>query len=244
MNTIFEPAASAVAVVGFSVLVAAVSGFAVASVATAARGSGRDEADAARLRLRAGLAMAAWLALTGAAAASGLLSEFHRTPPPLMPLVATSLVLSTTLALSRFGRLLAEGLPLAVLVGFQAFRLPLELILHRLGVDGVLPVQMTFDGMNYDIVTAVLAVPVAVWAAFGRPPRAVVLAWNAIGLALLLTIVTVAILSTPGPLRAFVNEPANTIVATLPFVWLPTVLVQMAWIGHLLVLRRWRAGAI
>ena len=74
-------------------------------------------------------------------------------------------------------------------------------------------------------------------------PRALVLAWNALGLALLATIVAVAFLSTPSPLRVFANEPANTIVAAFPYVWLPAFLVQGALFGHLLVFR-WavRAG--
>lgn len=218
----------------------AVTGFAVAATAGAARAGGEDPEATTKLRTRTAIALGAWLALTGGAAASGVLARFDVLPPPLMVLVATSAVLSTTVALSRIGRLLAEGLPLAALVGFQAFRLPLELVLHRLSLDGVLPVQMTFDGMNYDIATGVLAVPLALWLSRGGAPRVVVLLWNLLGLALLLTIITIAILSAPGPLRAFVNEPANTIVTTLPFVWLPTVLVQAAWIGHLLVFRRLR----
>lgn len=225
---------------GFTALVLAVTGFAVVATAGAARAGGEDPEATAKLRTRTAIALGAWLALTGGAAASGVLARFDALPPPLMVLVATSAVLSTTVALSRIGRLLAEGLPLAALVGFQAFRLPLELVLHRLSLDGVLPAQMTFDGMNYDIATGVLAVPLALWLSRGGAPRVVVLLWNLLGLALLLTIVTIAILSAPGPLRAFVNEPANTIVTTLPFVWLPTVLVQSAWIGHLLVFRRLR----
>lgn len=242
MNLLTAPAPSMVAVAGFTALVVAVAGLAVLGVASAARACGRDEADASSLRLRGAAGLATWLALTGGLAASGALSDFSRVPPPVMPLIALSVVSSTALALSRFGRVLAEGLPMAALVGFQAFRIPLELLLLRLCLDGVLPVQMTFEGMNWDIATGVLAVPLAMWAAWGRPPRALVAAWNVLGLLLLLTIVTIAALSTPGPLRAFVNEPANTIIATFPFVWLPTVLVQAAWIGHLLVFRRLRLG--
>ncbi|HKQ78896.1 MAG TPA: hypothetical protein VJ810_34675 [Blastocatellia bacterium] len=60
------------------------------------------------------------------------------------------------------------------------------------------------------------------------------------GLALLINIVTIAILSAPTPLRKFFNEPANTFVTYFPFVWLPAFLVQAAWFGHLLVFRRLR----
>ncbi|MGH6629559.1 MAG: hypothetical protein ACREB3_07485, partial [Burkholderiales bacterium] len=57
--------------------------------------------------------------------------------------------------------------------------------------------------------------PQLVWA---KPPRWAVWAFNLIGLALLINIVTIAILSAPTPLRQFWNEPANTFVAYAPYV--------------------------
>ncbi len=59
---------------------------------------------------------------------------------------------------------------------------------------------------------------------------------------LLFTIVSVAILSAPTPMRVFDNEPANTFVVTAPYVWLPAFLVQAALFGHLLVLRKLHAS--
>ncbi len=239
MNLMTGPAPSLAATSGMVALVAAVATGGVAAIAAASRAAGEDPSVTSRRRRRAALAISGWLVLTGGLAASGRLA-FGLVPPPVMILVAIAAAASTTTALTSTGRLLAASLPIPVLVGFQAFRLPLELVLHQLGLDGVLPVQMTYDGMNFDIVTGVTAIVVAAWAAFGRVPRIVLRLWNVLGLVLLLAIVTIAILSVPGPTRVFENEPANTIVATLPFVWLPTVLVQAAWIGHLLVFRRLR----
>ena len=59
-----------------------------------------------------------------------------------------------------------------------------------------------------------------------------------LGLALLIAIVTIAILSSPVPFRTFDAGPANTYVTGFPGVWLPAVLVQAALLGHLLVFRR------
>jgi hypothetical protein len=59
-------------------------------------------------------------------------------------------------------------------------------------------------------------------------------------------IVVLALLSAPLPFRLFTNEPANTIIATLPYIWLPAFLVPAALFGHLLVfryLRRSHEGA-
>ena len=58
-----------------------------------------------------------------------------------------------------------------------------------------------------------------------------------LGLGLLLTIVSIAVMSIPGPLRLF-DGPPNVWIATVPFVWLPTMMVMAALLGHLLLRRR------
>ena len=64
------------------------------------------------------------------------------------------------------------------------------------------------------------------------------IAYNFIGLVLLFNIVTVAILSIPGPFRYFMNEPANTIVTYFPIVFLPAFLVPLAYTLHFFPLRQ------
>jgi hypothetical protein len=53
----------------------------------------------------------------------------------------------------------------------------------------------------------------------------------------LVTIVTIAVLSTPVPFRAFINDPPNLLPSTFPYIWLPTFLVQAALFGHLMIFR-------
>ncbi|HEY2773484.1 MAG TPA: hypothetical protein VGK20_05475 [Candidatus Binatia bacterium] len=237
------PEPSLPAVAGLVAVVIAVVAAMIALVGVAAGRDGHDTLESGRpsgLQRRFTVAILAWLAATGALAASGVLSHFEVRPPPMMPLALISFALTTVLGLSRFGAMLARGIPLAALIGLQAFRAPLELILYQLSLDGVLPVQMTFDGMNKDIATGIVAALLGIWACFAEPPRILVRLWNLMGVVLLAIIVTIAITSMPGPLRVFPNDPPNTIVATFPFVWIPTVLVQAAWLGHLLVFRRLR----
>ncbi|MDX2030026.1 MAG: hypothetical protein SF339_05115 [Blastocatellia bacterium] len=188
--------------------------------------------------MAAGLApLVIWLGAAALAAGSGILKEFDRLPPPLLLLAGSYAGATVGLAFSSVGTRLIEAEEIRWLIGFQAFRVPLELLLHRLCGEGVVPVQMTYAGRNFDIVAGLLAIALFLWATFGRLPRWAILAFNLIGLALLVNIVTIAILSTPTPLRQFWNEPANTFITDLPFVWLPTFLVQAALFGHVLVFR-------
>lgn len=96
--------------------------------------------------------------------------------------------------------------------------------MHQAASEGTMPPQMTFTGANFDIVTGATALIVALLAARGWAPRWLVLGWNALGSALLLTILAIAIASLPA-FAAFGREPErlNTWVAYFPFVWFPPV---------------------
>jgi len=200
-----------------------------------------DAAAAARRARRAALATAVWMAATFAAAASGRLS-FTTVPPTMMVAIALSLALALRVGLSGMGGRLAAGVPLALLVGVQGFRLPLELLMHRAYGEGLMPVQMSYSGRNFDIVTGITAIVLAaaLWMAPQRVSPRLVLAWNVMGSALLLNVLTIALLSAPTPLRVFTNEPANVWIARAPFVWLPAVFVLAALAGHLVIFRRLR----
>jgi len=184
----------------------------------------------------------AWIVLTGAMAALGLLS-FEGTPPTMMLALGTGFALTLTLAFSDLGRRIALAVPLIALVGFQAFRLPLELLMHRAYTDGIMPVQMSYSGLNFDIITGITALVLGIAMSTGRVPAGWVRAWNALGFLLLLTIIGIAMLSAPLPFRVFMNDPANVWITQFPFIWLPAVLVQAALLGHILVIRRLRSGS-
>ncbi len=182
------------------------------------------------------LVLFVWLGLPALLAAKGLLSEFDAVPPMLMRVIAPIAILVTVFAFSRFGRIAAYELPVTLLVGFQAFRVPVEVVLHALYQHELVPQAMTFAGYNFDIVTGITAALLWLMLRTREVPRWLVLAWNTLGLALLVTIVTIAILSFPKPFGWF--TPENRIVAYFPWVWLPTFLVPLALFGHLLVFRR------
>jgi hypothetical protein len=184
-----------------------------------------------------------WLAVPAVLASRGVLDRYSPLPAPGFVLLGLITLGTIALAFSPFGSRFATGIPLAGLVGYQVFRVPLEWVLHRLYSEGVIPVQMTYAGQNFDVATGLLAAALGLWLWAGRRTVWLVVAWNIIGLVLLVNIVTIAILSTPVPFRYFTNDPANLLPSTFPYVWLPTFLVQAALFGHLLVFRAIRRSA-
>lgn len=227
---------------GFVVLPLLVAAGFVLACDWAGRRLGHDVTVRRRRAVRLGVAVVAWLSITALVAATGILRRFDATPPPFLILLIAIVVIGIAVPSSPLGTRLVRGLPLWALVGFQVFRLPLELVMHRAYVEGAMPIQMSYSGWNYDIVTGITAGVLGLWLLRGRVPRGVVAAWNILGFVLLVNIVTVAVVSTP-LFRWFGDEHVNTFVTAPPFVWLPTVLVMAALMGHILVWRKLRDGS-
>ena len=229
------PPASPVLRTFFIVLTLLVAMGAPAAVFWSGVRSGLDRSRLRRQTAMAAILAAAWLALTGGAAAAGWL----RFRPPTMILVfIATFVIAIAFALSPIGRRVAMQLPLAALVGFQAFRAVLEVMLHRAYIEGLMPIQMSYAGRNFDIISGLTAAAVALWLAAGGRSARIVLAWNILGTLLLANILGIALLSAPTPLRVFMNEPSNVWITQAPWVWLPAVMVLAAIAGHALVYRR------
>ena len=220
----------------FVVLPVVLIGVLAWGTAVAWRRSGAPISAAARAAAVSVAGASAWMAGTGMVAASGVLRDWERTPPPIGMLVAAITALAFGMAYSPFGSRIASTMPLWVLVLVQAFRLPLEVAMHAMYVRGVMPVQMSYTGLNFDIVTGATAIPVALLAATGRAGPRLIAAWNIVGLGLLVNVVTVAILATPR-FRYFGDDHLNIWVTYPPFVWLPAVMVLAALAGHLLIFR-------
>jgi hypothetical protein len=179
--------------------------------------------------------VAGWLGLTAALAAAGVFERFTP-PPPLM--IAVAVAAAAVVSAARSADPLDR--PVRWLVALQAFRLPLELVMHHAATHGIMPVQMSFSGWNFDILTGLGALALTLWPA---PPRWALRAWNVAGACLLAAIVVIAILSTPTFARfGDAPEVLNTWVAQPPYIWLPTVLVPAALLGHLWIARALRAS--
>ena len=223
--------------VGFAALSGVVALGFVAQVGWASALAGETR-DRRWQRLRnAGGGVILWMSLTAGLAVAGLL-RFGPPVPTALLLFAVSFAGSVWLSRSALGSLLANQLPVAWLVGHQAFRIVVELLLHQAHAEGVIGVQMTYLDRNFDVVSGVGGLLLGLVLLGRQLPHWLLLTWNWLGLALLVNIVTIAILSAPTPFRVFVEGPPNVFVTQVPFVWLPVVLVQAALVGHLLLFRR------
>lgn len=178
--------------------------------------------------------MVAWLGITALASVSDFIRG-DSLPPPVLIVVAVSMLVPALAAFCGVGRRLVRRVSIRWLIGFQAFRLPLELVLHSWYEQGTLPVQMTYEGHNFDIVSGIAALLVLLIWRKGQVPRSVVLGFNVLGSVLLVTVAAIAMMSTPTPLRVYVDDPAVLLAFHFPYSWIVPFCVGAALFGHLTV---------
>jgi hypothetical protein len=194
-------------------------------------------APARRSAFRACGATLGVLALSATLAESGALARPPRGLGAMAYIVACNGG-ALLLAFSNLGQRMAQSLPLYALVGFHVFRLPLELVLHQWYMEGVMPVQMTYEGQNLDIATGMLALALAPLMYLGKLSRRAAWAFNLIGSALLVNVASIAVRSSPVPLRTYLNEPPVLLAFHAPFTWIVPVCVAGALFGHAITFRR------
>ncbi len=183
----------------------------------------------------AGLLIVGWLVVTAYLSTHGYLSDFRVLPPTVARLTGLTFIVTLVLALSPVGRRFVAAVPWRWVVGYQSFRVIVEVMLWRLSLAGLVPLAMTFFGRNFDFLTGVTALWFSIL--MSRPNLLLLRLWALIGLALLINVVIIANLSFPTPYEIF--APPFGMVASSPLIWLPTFLVPAALFGHVALLR-WR----
>ncbi len=163
-------------------------------------------------------------------------------PPGAAKVAVTAALLTIVMATLRPGRWLGDNAALAWLLGAQAFRIPVEIMLHRWYLEGAIPERMTFLGWNYDILSGALGLVLGIGVArnWFKRPKTIARLYNILGILLLATIVVTAALSIPGPLNNFPQEPLNRIVRNAPYSLLPLCLVMTALFLHIVTFRALR----
>lgn len=132
-----------------------------------------------------------------------------------------------------------NGFNVKALTLLHVVRVPVELTLYWLFLYKVIPVIMTFEGRNFDILCG-LSAPVVYYFGYIRNvlSKNLLLFWNVICLFLLVNIVVIAVLSAPFSFQKFGFNYPNIALFYFPFVWLPCCIVPAALFAHLVVIRQ------
>ena len=178
-----------------------------------------------------------WFTVVAALAASGTFASIPAGAPAL-GLAVTLPVVIGVLGATRWSvlRALALEMPLPVLVAIHAGRILGVFFLLLLAADRLPPTFALIAGWG-DIAVAVAALPLA-WAIRQDVTgwRPVTYLWNSLGLADLITAVTLGVGSAPdSPVRFIFETPGSGIVASLPWALIPGALVPLYILTHLAI---------
>lgn len=174
-----------------------------------------------------------WMVFVSLWSLSGKMTDFSLFPFNLMPVFLPPMLVLVFFLFRKESSEILIHIPMQNIVRLQVFRFFVEILLWILFVAAVAPVQMTFEGRNFDVISGVTA-PLIAWLIVRKKiSNTLIVLWNILCLGLLINIVSVAIVSMPTPLRVFMNEPANTIVGDFPVALLPGFLVPLAYMLNL-----------
>jgi len=139
-----------------------------------------------------------WFCITGFLTVQGFFSQWDQLPPRVFLAVVIPVISILLIARRKGFAELINQIPQEWVVYLQSFRIFIEIILWMLFVENIIPIQMTFEGMNFDVVTGITALLVGYYGfQKGKLSKGVLIGWNVLGLVLVTTIVVIAALSTP-----------------------------------------------
>lgn len=181
----------------------------------------------------------AWLVLQGLISLTGFYRDFTTLPPKFLLAIGPPLLLIVALNITSAGKKFIDSLDSAWLTYLHAIRIPVEVVLVMLYLEGMIPEVMTFEGRNFDILAG-LSAPFISWFGYVRKSlsRMALLIWNLICLALLFNIVISAVLSAPFPFQQFGEGQPNIAVFYYPFIWLPAYIVPIVLFSHISLIRK------
>ncbi len=187
---------------------------------------------------KAGLFGRIWILLIAVLGLTDFFQDFSSLPPRVLLAVVPMILALIWLARTKLIPKLFPSLSILSVYFLQVFRVAVEIGLLNLWKAHLVPQSMTFEGRNFDILIGATTPIVGLlvykqkllsekWAFY----------WNILGILVLTNVVVTGLLSTPTPLRLFFEDYPNIAIGIFPFVWLPTVLVPLAYGLHILAIR-------
>jgi hypothetical protein len=190
------------------------------------------------------LIIIAWLILTGILSASGFYLEVEKQPIRFF-LAAPAIVLTIIiLFIIPSTRKFLKGLSLEVFTYLSAIRIPVEITLWWLYLYNQIPVEMTFEGRNFDILAGITA-PIIAYFVFTKKKWSTNIAytWNIVSLLLLVNIIAHAFLSLPTPFQQLAFENPNWGILYFPYLWLASFVAPVVLFTHLVSIYQLRKGS-
>ena len=185
------------------------------------------------------LILSAWLLLQTFPAINGFYTVTAGVPPRFSLLLGPPLIFIAVLFLTKKGKGYIDGLDIKWLTLLHSIRIIVEVILFWVFTYKTIPVVMTFEGRNFDILSGITAPVLYYFVCIKKQvDKKILLAWNFLCLGLLINIVVIAIISAPFAFQQLGFDQPNIAVLYFPFTWLPCCIVPLVLFSHLAAIRQ------
>ncbi len=180
-----------------------------------------------------------WVLIQSALAIAGFYSDPHASTMRVPLLILPPLLFLISRLATKNGRVFLDSLDLPILTIFHIIRIPVEFVLFWLFLNNAIPEAMTFHGRNFDILSGISA-PIIYYFGFVKKKlsKPIIIGWNLVCLALLLNVVSAALLSLPTRFEQFGFEQANVAIGYFPFVLLPALLVPLVLLATIAAIKQ------
>lgn len=165
--------------------------------------------------------IAVWLIYLSILSYTEVLTDFSL--PPRVPLLVITPIMGLMI-FSLFKKTTSDLVAITSvswLIYIQGFRIIVELIIWGAYSEGVVPLQTTFEGYNFDIIIGLTAVPLAYYARKEKISRLTLMIWNIVGLLILGNTIRFFLFSVYFP--EFLGQ--ESAMVTEDFVTLPYLLI-------------------
>ncbi|WEK18468.1 MAG: hypothetical protein P0Y49_16890 [Candidatus Pedobacter colombiensis] len=177
-----------------------------------------------------------WILVVALLSWLGFFKNTTAMPPRILLVIVPAIIF----VIYSFKKIQLIGLRRNYLIGIHILRIPVELVLFQLYIQGKIPVIMTFAGWNFDILMGISAALMLGWTIVtemevGQTRFRV---WNIVGIVFLAIIVGIAILSAPSPIQQLAFDRPNLAILQFPYTLLPAIVVPLVLLSHLLCLKK------
>ncbi|HEY7239037.1 MAG TPA: MFS transporter [Burkholderiales bacterium] len=180
-----------------------------------------------------GIPLIAWMFAALELAQGGVFRPGASTVPAIPLAVLIPLIIGLPLLLrSQSIAAALDAVPASWLIGLQVYRVLGAVFLARWAA-GELPGAFALPAGIGDTLVGALALPVAFYVhSRGRDGIAAAVRWNLLGIADLVTALSMGAMTVPGPLQRFALDFPNTGVGTYPLAMIPAFAVPLSLILH------------
>jgi hypothetical protein len=137
----------------------------------------------------------AWQLVVGSIGSTGFYENFTLPPNLVYTGIIPTFIILGLFFLSNTSKQLSLSIPKHIPILFQSFRIIVELLIFKVFLSGLVPIESTFQGYNYEFYFGFSALFIGYlsWRKFLN--NKIILAWNVLGLFMLAFIVGIFITS-------------------------------------------------